>query len=303
VADGAVACWGCREAPNGFEELRREPPPPHEVTTPGYVAEATGVRFKRCWQGCTLPRGSGLVHRYVAHGDVPHCLANCVAQDARASLDGDDFISAAAHEEKERREEEEGERFRGFWDMACESGVAEGCRSVPERVAEEWIRLEVRANETKEEGRQWLLRTENESTFDESFEAFEARLADELAEEEKALARIFVGAFQNETQEGQSDDEAFDALVAATGPVFEQAREIREKAARSKDSNRKLLDERQVIDARLEKAEAKAPTVPEDKRPAYKEAIVKTWWAEHAAANEAHAARLSKDSLTATAEE
>merc|ERR1719305_1747183 len=210
VADGATACWGCREAPGGFAPPMSEPALPHEVTTPGYVAEATGVRFKRCWQGCTLPRGSGFVHQYVVHGDVPHCLANCVAQDARASLDGDDFISAAEHADTKRRKEEAAERFQGFWDFACESGVNEGCRSVPERVAEEWIRIEVRANETREEGRQWLLRTENASTFDESFEDFQARLDAALAEEEQALARIFVGEFINETQSTATEDEAFD---------------------------------------------------------------------------------------------
>merc|ERR1719387_1776197 len=111
--------------------------------------------------------------------------------------------------------EEAAERFQGFWDFACESGVNEGCRSVPERVAEEWIRLEVRANETREEGRQWLLRTENAS-------AFQARLDEELAVEERELARIFVGDYLNETQTGQTDDEAYDALLAAAEPILDQ---------------------------------------------------------------------------------
>jgi len=301
---GYTACWGCREAPDGFEKpRRREMPVPHEVNAPGYVAESASVRFQRCWQGCSLPRGSGFVHQYVVHGDVPHCLANCVAQDARASLDGDDFISAAEHADTKRRKEEAAERFQGFWDFACESGVNEGCRSVPERVAEEWIRLEVRANETREEGRQWLLRTENQSTFDESFEAFQARLDEELTVKEQELARIFVGDYLNETQSGQTEDEAFAALVSATEPLFDEARAIRSKAALAADSARKLLEDRQVIDARLDKAEARETTVPEDKRDEYKAEILKKWWAEHAAAKEAHDERLSKELTTATATE
>merc|ERR1719313_1931336 len=262
VTDGATACWGCREAPDGYLPPRRDPALPGEANTEGYAAEVGGVRFKRCWQGCSLPRGSGFSHQYLAHGDVPTCLANCIAHDARASLDGDEFISAAEHEEKKRREDDDALRFQGFWDFACESGIGEGCRSVPERVAEEWIRLEVCANETREEGRQWLLRTENTSTFDESFEAFEARLDAALAEEEKALARIFVGDYLNETQSGQTEDEALDALLTAADPILGTARELRAKAAVYKDSARKLLDERQMIDARKDKADAKMSTIP-----------------------------------------
>lgn len=86
--------------------------------------------------------------------------------------------------------------------------------------------------------------------------------------------------------------------MTAAEPVLGTARELRAKAALYADSARKLLDERQVIDARKDKADAKMLTVPEESRDAYKADVLKTWWAEHAQAEEDHAARLHGGNLT-----
>ena len=76
----------------------------------------------------------------------------------------------------------------------------------------------------------------------------------------QALARIFVGEFINETQSTATEDEAFDALMAAADPILGTARELRAKAAAYADSARKLNDERQVIDAIKDKADANGHT-------------------------------------------
>lgn len=254
--------------------------------------EVATIRWTRCWKKCSLPRGSQYNDQFAVSGDVPACLADCISFDARGDLHGDKWYNHAEHMAVRAREEANDRHQEEFWDFVCDSDVKEGCRTVPEKLAYEWVRLEVRANVTREEGRQWLLRQQVD--FDAAFEAFETDLQADLEAGHADIARDFLEAYQNETGAEASDEEALEALVAAAEQPYRNLQALQAKAVASADSNRKLLHAREVIDATREEQEKELPTLPEDERPARHAEIKEAWKTAHEAAEAAHVERVKK---------
>jgi hypothetical protein len=257
----------------------------------GRDMEIATVRWTRCWNKCSLPRGNQYDDEFTVSGDMPACLAHCVSFDAKGELRGDKWYNHAEHMAKRAREEADDRHHEEFWDFVCDSDVKEGCRSVPEKLASEWVRLEVDANATREEGRQWLLRQQTD--FDAAFSAFETRLQADLESAHEDVARDFLEAYKNETGQ-ENEDEALAALLTAAEEPYRNLQALQAKAAASTDSNRKLLRDREIADAKLAKDELELKTLPEDERPAKHAEIKEAWKAAHEAAEAAHVERVKK---------
>jgi len=267
----------------------------------GARAETASARFTQCWKACELPTGDA-----ARSGDVQACLASCVSAGASAELDGDDWLRVDEHAAQKAHEEAVHQRFDGFWDKACEAGLTEGCRTVPEHVAKLWLRIEVHVNATREEGRQWLLR-QPEDGFAAGMERLNADLAEVTLKNRNTTARQFVRLYlakkdnpRQHLAEPNLDavegdlEAALVELTSETEVAFKRAQTLLLKEMAERRSEEELEHLRAKADKARATAEAEAADTAakeewtDEQKATAAESIRSAWSAAHAEAEEAH---------------
>jgi len=266
----------------------------------GARSETESAHFTQCWYACELPTGDA-----ARTGDVAACLSSCVAAGATAELGGDDWLRAEEHAVQKAHEEMVHQRFDAFWDKACEAGSTEGCRTVPEHVAKIWVRLEEMVNNTREEGRQYLLRQPEEG-FAAGMERLNADLAATTLKEREKIAqmnaRLYLWKKENPRSSAVPDPDAvtgdLDAAAAELSTEaqvsFHRAQTLMLKEKAEQKAAKKLEQLRELADKERAKAEQEAADTAareewtDEQKAAAAESIRTAWKAAHAAAAEGH---------------
>lgn len=273
--------------------LRAAAAPESESCTGACAAgreEVASARWTQCWHDCALPHGDA-----ARSGDAPACLADCV-EAGQADLGAGAWKEA--HEAEQERADDQAvqDRFAGFWDTACEAGLGMGCRTVPERVAQDWLRLEVHINRTREQGRQWLLR-EQDQDFDAHFAAFNLRLVNVTATKEDFIAGQFLNAYLNETGQA-SDQAALEAakpeLASAARTAFRRSRALLLKEKAERDSEKELTAARAKADSAKAAGDLAGSALSGEEAAAHAASVTAAWRGAHAAADSAHRARVKE---------
>jgi len=282
--------------------LRQEPAPADSCVgaCAGAREEVASARFTQCWHACELPTGDA-----ARTGDVQACLASCVNAGATAELDGDDWLRADEHAKAKAEEEMRHQRFDGFWDKACEAGMTEACRTVPEHVAKLWLRIEVHVNATREEGRQWLLR-QPEAGFAAGMERLNADLAAVTLANRNTTSRAFVRLYlwkkENPGSSAEPDldsvtgdlEPAAAELSSETEKAFKRAQTLLLKELAERRSERELEEHRAEADKTRARAEKEAASTAakeewtDEQKAAEAASIRSAWRAAHEEAAEAH---------------